>query len=264
MMKKLLTMFLVLATAFALAACGTNESAGQEASAPSEATSAPAESAPELTAEDWYGWTRGIPLCLSLVSDGSYTLTMGKEERSGAWEKTDGVIVLDGEEASTFLTDGDKLNWLSGGLILFREEPDRDSWYTPAELRTNVTVEDYDGYWTSSYVNIDGAILSAGDVVDRTDVYIQMPSEYDLIQKESEEIAEGEAARDTTARVALGGPLFGDVIVDMTFSDEALRYGDGDVGVAMQLQEDGLLRMTVAGDGSEMVLYLLPTDAPKI
>lgn len=263
MMKKLLTIFLLLATVFALTACGTNEGAGQETSPSSEATLAPAVPTPELTAEDWYGWTRGIELYLSLVSDGSYTMTMGEEERFGSWEKTDGVIVLDGEEASTFLIDGDKLNLHSGGLILSREESDRGGWYMPAELRANVTAEDYDGYWTSSYVKSDEAILSAGDVGDRTDVYIQMPLEYDLIREESEELSEREAARNTTARAALGGPLFGDVIVDMAFSDGALHYGDGDISVAMQLQEDGLMRMTLAGGGSNMVLYLLPADAPK-
>ena len=84
-----------------------------------------------------------------------------------------------------------------------------------------------------------GAILTAESVNEVTDVYIEAP------------------------RAALGGPLFGDVIVDMTEENGALIYAGGDVSVTLAMQADGLMRMTLENGGEEMILYLELSAIPE-
>ncbi len=57
-------------------------------------------------------------------------------------------------------------------------------------------------------------------------------------------------------RVALGGPIFGDVIVDMQLKDGALVYSAEGITVTLALQQDGLMRLT-ANAGQPMTLYLM-------
>ena len=104
--------------------------------------------------------------------------------------------------------------------------------YSPAELRTDIVPEDFSGYWVCRYVQIMDVIFSAADLDDRTDAYIEAP------------------------RAALGGPLFGDVLVEMELTDNALTFTAEETSIVLALQEDGLLRMTLSAPDADLVLYL--------
>ena len=238
-MKKLLAMLLAFALILALAACGNTEAPAQ-----TEAPAATAELTPEPTpappVETWYGSSRGLELTLALSSDGTYTLAQGGKTKSGAWELKDGLIALDGEEEGSLIPLEDELYWLALELFLTSEEPEFDAYVPEDVLSDGVTAELFNGYWTSLYVETDGAILLADDLGDKTEVVIEAP------------------------RAALGGPLFGDVTVDMSFADGALTWTADKVSVKLQLQADGLLRMTLKAPDSDMTLYLTPTYVPGL
>ena len=234
-MKKLLAILLVFALILALAACGKTETPAEPgATATPGATAEPTpEPTPAPTTETWYGQSRGMDVTLALASDGTYSVALGDKQTTGAWEEKDGGIVLDGDENAPLYKVNDGLLWQSMGIFLSVEHPELSA-YTPAEvLKDGVTAETFNGYWQSAFVDADGAILSAFEVNDQTDVYVEAP------------------------RAALGGPLFGDVTVDMSMKDGALSWSEGGVSVKLQLQADGLMRMTLTAPDNDMTLYLM-------
>ncbi len=62
-------------------------------------------------------------------------------------------------------------------------------------------------------------------------------------------------------KVALAGQLFGRQIVEFVFENGALTAKVEGAKVTLQLQEDGLLRLTYEGGEAE-VIYLLPAPDP--
>mgnify|MGYP002626223300 CR=1 FL=1 len=238
-MKRYLAIVLAFTLILALAACGKTEApaddvilSGSEGSEDSSAS--PQNDREEVTVETWYGVSSGLELTLALSSDGTYTLNQGGESKSGTWELKDSLIALDGEEEGSLFKVNGLLAWPALGLYLSTEKPEYGA-YVPADvIRDGVTAELFDGYWQSAYVDAAGAILSADDLGDKTDIFIEAP------------------------RAALGGPLFGDVTVDMSFADGALTWTAENVSVKLQLQSDGLLRMTLTAPDNDMTLYLLP------
>ena len=61
--------------------------------------------------------------------------------------------------------------------------------------------------------------------------------------------------------VALGGERFGDVIRVFSAADGALTLTEGEATISLQLQQDGFLRLTVAGP-EPATLYLMPAPIP--
>ena len=59
------------------------------------------------------------------------------------------------------------------------------------------------------------------------------------------------------ATVALGGPRFGDIFWTFAFEGGALAADVNGQSVALALQQDGFLRLTIAGD-APATLYLQP------
>ena len=232
-MKKIVIMLLALSMAAALAACGN---AGGETAETQEETAGGQPAAEEFGPEDeyagaWYGLVGGMEMVLDLNSDGRYIITFAGGEENGSWRLSDEGIVLDADETATLTVQGEQLFW-PGSNVYFNREVQAAGAYSPAELLTDVDSEVFNGYWRSRFVETAGAILTAESVNEVTDVYIEAP------------------------RAALGGPLFGDVVVDMTAENGALVFSEGDVSVTLALQEDGFLRMTLENGDEEMVLYL--------
>ena len=287
-MKRKTLILISLCLILALAACGKTEAPAPEVTPTPGATEAPTpEPTPTPTAETWYGLAGNTELCLSLWSDGTYTLAAGSsvipsapsvilseqsepkdlsqdsstsaqsasaqnDTLSGTWVEKDGSIYLDGEEAPTLIVLGDRLSWPEAGLFLTAEKPEVGA-YTPAEPLTGADAALLNGYWTSLFVQADGAILPAADLNDRTDVYIEVPSpggEGGTAQAVTDEVS---------PRAALGGPLFGDTIVDMTASAGALTHSADGATVTLALQQDGFLRLTLTTPDGDMVIYLQRT-----
>lgn len=190
----------------------------------------------EKLAGDWFAQVRGMDLVLTLTVEGTYALQIGTEITQGTWTLTDGAVYLDGSETPSLYPVGEKLAWWAMGLFLTREQS--VGAYVPAELLgEEVPADAFNGYWTCLFVDVGGTILPACELNEVTDVYVQAP------------------------RAALGGPLFGDVGVDMTFENGTMIFVESDVSVTLALQTDGLMRMTLVAPDTALILYLMPTYA---
>ena len=184
---------------------------------------------------DWYCVLHTQVLTLTLQEEGNYTVTYAGETMEGTWKLEDGFIYLDEDKSPAFLPIGDKLSWIGPEEFLSREEP-KTGEYHPGEVLTGIEPGTLDGCWKSIYVDADGIVIPAEDAGDNTDLYL-----------------EGEKA-------ALGGALFGDVIVDMVFADGALTFTADGISIVLQLQNDGFMRMTLTTpENEELLIYLIPT-----
>lgn len=184
---------------------------------------------------DWYCVLHTQVLTLTQQEEGNYTVTYAGETIEGTWKLEDGFIYLDEDTSPAFLPIGDKLSWIGPEEFLSREEP-KTGEYHPGEVLTGIEPGTLDGCWKSIYVDADGIVIPAEDAGDNTDLYL-----------------EGETA-------ALGGALFGDVIVDMVFADDALTFAADGVSIVLQLQNDGFMRMTLTTpENEELLIYLIPT-----
>ena len=146
---------------------------------------------------------------------------------------------MDSEEQPSIYILGEELFWSTPGIYLSKEEQES---YTPAPPLEALKAGDLDGYWKSVYVDMDGAVVYADSVGDDTDIYIE------------------------GTQVALGGAMFGDVIMDFTLQENALilSEGEGDkaVKVTIQMQEDTLMRVTLEASGEKIVIILEPSEVP--
>ena len=203
-------------------------------------SASPAESMPESSAVsvlgDWYAGFSGVPLHLALNGDGTYELLLPAafgESLSGAWEADDIFIRLDGSELA--LVSGGLLLWPENDLTFTRNVP---LTYTPAEIFADAPQEAYEGYWKCFCVDSDGIAVPAAAVRENTDLYV-----------------EGTMA-------ALGGPRFGDVFWSFTFDEGVYTADFNGRALTLAFQADGFLRLTIAGEGSETVLYLMSAYFP--
>lgn len=239
-MKKIIPILLPLCLLFSLAACG--KAAPTEPMEPTEpdiTQEAVPETVVEPAPEIWYGRVGLSELCLVLSHDGSYTLTVAGQEQAGTWTTNGGDIFLDGEETASLFRLGSALSFPEAGIALTAEEPELGT-YTPAELMADAPGELLNGYWKSLYVESGGVLLFASQIGDRTDLYVE------------------------SLQAVLGGPLFGDVLVDMTEQDGALTCTKDGCTITLALQQDGLLRLTLTTQDGDITVYCLRTYAAGI
>ena len=237
-MKKLFSILLVLILlilpVLAYAEEGTDTSGGTGETALIETQ--PAEESDTLTG-DWYTDYQGVILRMMLSGDGTYTISfsgMNEEPLTGEWKLEDGFLLLDGDETDPLNVQDGMIKWETAGLFFRREAPEV---YVPAELLENPAADQYNGYWKTAYVNLNGAVIRSEAVGDDTDVYIN------------------------GRNVALGGSLFDDIVVAAVFENGVLIWSAEEMTVTLAMQQDGLLRLTVASaDAAEnpVTLYLLP------
>ena len=186
----------------------------------------------DAVAGSWYAQMGGVTAELKLNADGTYALDVpGGDSATGVWTFDDGYLYMDGAAVPTMATWGDDALMMSDGSAAFtREKP----WtYEPAKPVPEFPAEYFAGYWKCVCVDVDGQALPAGVTGEATDLYI-----------------EGQA-------VALGGPRFGDIFWNFDFDGGALTADVSGQIVTLALQEDGLLRLTLAGD-APATLYLQP------
>ena len=183
-------------------------------------------------AGDWFASVEGVPITFSLNPDGSYTLAMSAvlgQPQSGTWVLDDGFVRLD-DGAALNLVNEELLIWTANGLIFTREDP---ALYVPADLMPDAILELYAGYWRCAYIDIGDAIVPADVMDEATDLYIE----------------------NTTN--ALGGSRYGDIFWTFDFDSGALSADVNGQAVTLALQQDGFLRLTIAGD-APATLYLQP------
>ena len=102
-------------------------------------------------------------------------------------------------------------------------------------------VELFTGYWRAQYVAVNGAMLFA-----------------DTLGAQSAALIDG-----TT--VALIGPLTGETVLETAYENGALTWAADGVSIALALQQDGFLRLTLTTGGEPLTLYftLVPAEAPE-
>jgi hypothetical protein len=266
-MKKLFAIVLAFVLLLALAACGAAETPAAEtpadgtpvAETPAAETDAPGEpSAPEtpdaeagvpddpsdeFTDPDvtglWYCAMGTVDLCLELESGGAYTVTLPHDPEgtvTGTWEERDGFLYLDGDETAPLSTYGTLLSWPAAGVFLSREEP--APLYVPAQKLEKLPEGSLDGYWVAAYLELDGEVFSVDDLNERMDLYVE------------------------GSRAALGGPVFGDRIVDLDVRENGLGFSGEGFRVDMSLQADGFLRLSMEAEGEGALVYYLYSAGP--
>ncbi|MBR3275008.1 MAG: hypothetical protein IKG08_00130 [Eubacterium sp.] len=255
-MKRIITITLAAVLCLTLTACTQTEEPSTESSSVSAGTSeasaaalpddweplsleaelVPLENDPymEALSGDWYGTVQEVIICLNLNADGSYSFSvpsLTEETVDGSWSYENGQLLLDNDESQEILVTDAGLYWPEMDADMTREKPET---YVPGEPLTDAEEADFTGYWVSLYVDMDGYIIPSHFLEDDTDVYL-----------------EGNL-------IALGGSLFGDIAREFTLKDGAMVYENGDISIALQFLNDGMLKLTVTAADGQMVHYLTP------
>lgn len=200
------------------------------------AESGTAQPAP-LAEGDWYALLNGVPLRLSLNGDGTYERALPAafgEPASGSWTREGDLIRLDDGSALSLYAGG-VLVWAKGGVTFTREA---QTAYAPAGALQAGEAALLSGYWKSAWADAGGAVVPSEALGDDTDLYIE----------------------GTT--VALGGRRFGDIFWNFAFENgELIATLDDGASVALALQRDGFLCLTLDGPEGKTVLYLSQAEA---
>lgn len=194
------------------------------------------ETAEAVLTGPWYGDLNGIPFCLDLGEDGTYSVAVNGLPDAGAegtWEWKDGAILLDGDAELPILVVNDQLYFQALDQFLTREEQKA---YVPEDVLAG---EDSDlslfqGAWASKYVLLDGAVVPAEALQDDTILYVE------------------------ESKAALTGNLFGEIVADFTYDNGAMVLTAGGLTVKLEMQKDLLMRMTVSSEGEDLVFVLSP------
>ena len=190
----------------------------------------------------WYTEVEGMVVELTLNADGTYAVAIPAqpgESVTGAWAEKDGFLYFDGSDLPQINVLGtDVLKWIDYDAFLRREAP---LIYAPADPLSDAPVELFTGYWRAQYVGVNGAMLFA-----------------DTLGAQSAALIDG-----TT--VALVGPLTGETVLETAYADGALTWAADGVSIALALQQDGFLRLTLTTGGEPLTLYftLVPAEAPE-
>ena len=200
---------------------------------------------------DWYADFQGVAIKLTLSDEGAYTLSVpGAESVGDTWELKDGMLYLEGNEAPLLPLD-EALIWSPVNLVFRREAP---SVYEPAEAFKAASIEAYNGFWRAQFTQVG----SVQDTSKRPAVRSVQAGGSVIL---SSAIGDDTALYIENGKAALAGKLFGRQIVEFAFENGTLTAKVEGGKVTLQLQEDGLLRLTYEGSEAE-VIYLLPAPDP--
>ena len=183
----------------------------------------------------WYADFNDALVQLILNEDNTYILKIsGEEPIHGTWEEQDGFLSLDGVHPPEIMILDDKIIWKDTGLFFGHEST--GLYYTPAETTNELSPERIGGYWKSALIDEDGVAIPAGFVNDKTDLYIEGNS------------------------VILGGPFFGDVLVKASYENGILTCEKDVKTIQLQLQQDGIMRLTLFENEETKVWYMVHSD----
>lgn len=183
----------------------------------------------------WYASFSDALVQLVLNEDNTYILKIsGEEPIHGTWEEQDGYLSLDGVQPPEIIIVNEMIIWREAGLIFGHEST--GLYYTPAETTNELSPERIGGYWKSTLIDEDGVAIPAGFVNDKTDLYI-----------------DGNG-------VILGGPVFGDVLVKAAYRNGTLTCEKDGKTIQLQLQQDGIMRLTLSGEGENKIWYMVHAD----
>ena len=246
-MKKVVAVFLSLMMVILCMSVYAEEA--EVADASTDVQTAPVTIDPELVLGDWYGETFGTVINICLNEDGTAKCFVGGTETSDdlIWSLQGEIVTVAGSDGSDPLsgpyTDGTlPLASEDGMQVLFVRE--KIEIYSPAEVNTEATVEDFNGSWNGTYAYTSGTMVSLEGISDERCM-----------------ISDGKVvfAGNESSMVM----LFGEKPVELEFKDGVLEYsqvfGEGDESIFIALKfallQDGLLSVTIVMDEEPAVMY---------
>jgi len=209
-MKKILTVLMAMLL-LALLACGA--------------------AAEDVTGE-WYAEVYGMVMKMTVNADNTYVLEAGGDAAPGTWEMDGTNLIVDKgtETESIFTYDAAAQTLDMAGEMLFTRTA-VEAW-TPAAVRAEAALADFEGIWTAQRVDCFGALLPVDDAGVYMDAGIAGASVSLTVTFMDAETFEGEAVLEN-GTLTLTVPAKDEYSEAQVFTANALE--DGSIAVTMEL-----------------------------
>jgi len=209
-MKKILTAFVTLMM-LAVLACGA--------------------AAEDVTGE-WYAEVYGMVMKMTVNADNTYVLEAAGDAAPGTWELDGTNLIVDKgtETESVFAYDAAAQTLDMAGEMLFTRTA-IEAW-TPAAVRAEAALADFEGIWSAQRVDAFGAVLPVNDAGVFMDAGIVGANVSLTVTFIDTETFEGEAVLEngTLTLTVLAKDEYSE---DMVFTANALE--DGSIAITMDL-----------------------------
>lgn len=208
-MKKILTVMMVML--LALLACGAV--------------------AEDVTGE-WYAEVYGMVMKMTVNADNTYVLEAAGEAVPGTWEMDGANMIVDKgtETESVFAYDAAAQTLDMAGEMLFTRNA-IEAW-TPAAVRAEAALADFEGIWTAQRVDCFGALLPVDDAGVYMDAGIAGANVSLTVTFIDTENFEGEAVLEGNT-LTLTVPAKDEYSEAQVFTANALE--DGSICITMEL-----------------------------
>jgi len=209
-MKKILTVLMAMLL-LALLACGA--------------------AAEDVTGE-WYAEVYGMVMKMTVNADNTYVLEAGGDAAPGTWEMDGTNLIVDKgtETESIFTYDAAAQTLDMAGEMLFTRTA-VEAW-TPAAVRAEAALADFEGIWTAQRVDCFGALLPVDAAGVYMDAGIAGANVSLTVTFMDAETFEGEAVLEN-GTLTLTVPAKDEYSEAQVFTANALE--DGSIAVTMEL-----------------------------
>ena len=209
-MKKILTVLMAMLL-LALLACGA--------------------AAEDVTGE-WYAEVYGMVMKMTVNADNTYVLEAAGEAVPGTWEMDGANMIVDKgtETESVFAYDAAAQTLDMAGEMLFTRTA-IEAW-TPAAVRAEAALTDFEGIWTAQRVDCFGALLPVDDAGVYMDAGIAGANVSLTVTFMDAETFEGEAVLEN-GTLTLTVPAKDEYSEAQVFTANALE--DGSIAITMEL-----------------------------
>ena len=187
--------------------------------------------AEDVTGE-WYAEVYGMVMKMTVNADNTYVLEAGGDAAPGTWELDGTNLIVDKgtETESVFAYDAAAQTLDMAGEMLFTRTA-IEAW-TPAAVRAEAALADFEGVWTAQRVDAFGAVLPVNDAGVFMDAGIVGANVSLTVTFIDTETFEGEAALEG-GMLTLTVPAKDEYSEDMVFTANALE--DGSIAITMEL-----------------------------
>lgn len=209
----------------------------------------------------------GMNMTLTLNADGTLKMESPAEEGpiEGTWTNEGGKVTLTLQDQTNEVTIADGVMTLSdetiGMTMTFTREAPAPV-YTPAEKKTDATLEDYAGKWSFAYIGMNGMILDVNTFVST------------MASAMASAMGEGAEVPDIVGMLTFeieGNKLISgkgteqEKTLEATFADGQMTYKDEASGteVVICLLQDGMLSIDGFSAGMGGTIYLTPVTAAE-
>ncbi len=187
--------------------------------------------AEDVTGE-WYAEVYGMVMKMTVNADNTYVLEAAGETAPGTWELDGTNLIVDKgtETESVFAYDAAAQTLDMAGEMLFTRTA-IEAW-TPAAVRAEAALADFEGVWTAQRVDAFGALLPVDDAGVYMDAGIAGANVSLTVTFIDTETFEGEAVLENGVLI-LTVPAKDEYSEEQVFTANALE--DGSIAVTMDL-----------------------------